>query len=156
VRTATPTPAPAADLWIYRDALLSPWQSWSWSAKVYFNDTSKKYAGTRSIKVVQNAWGALSLENGPGGLDPSRYSAVSFAVNGGASGIRLGVMLEDAASDAFPEIDLGNIPANTWRVVSVPMSQLNPAGKAFDRVDIQHIGNAGRTYWVDELKLVGK
>ena len=149
----------STDTWIYRNALLSPWSSYSWGAKVFFNDTSQPYNGARSIKVVQKAWGALSLHSGLGGasieLDPSRFSAVSFVVNGGSSGMHLGVMLEDDAGHSFPEIDLGWMPANTWVKVSVPMSQLDPLGRVFDRVDIQHIGNVGRTYWVDDIDLVG-
>lgn len=66
------------------------------------------------------------------------------------------MLLEDDARDAFPEIDLGMVPVNTWVKVSVPMSQLNLSGRIFHRVDIQHIGNTGATYWVDDLKLVGR
>jgi chitinase len=154
IPTATPTPAPAGDNWLYHDSLLSPWVSWSWSASINFADTTRKQSGSRSIKVAQSAWGALSLHSGNGtsiGLDPARYSAVEFWINGGGSGIHLGVRLEDDSNSAYPVVDLGNVPANTWVKKSVPISALDPQKTVFHRIDIMHYASGSRTYWVDEL-----
>jgi chitinase len=159
--TPPPTPAPASaagtDPWIYRDALSSTWANYSWGATISFDDDSRLYAGTRAIKVEQKARGALSLHSGNSvsvGVDPKRYAAVTFAVNGGPAGVRLGIVLGDDERHTFPKIDLGRVPANTWVEMSVPMSQLNPKRRVFHRVDIRSLGNVARTFWVDELELL--
>jgi len=163
--TATPTPvlaptaAPAPDNWLYRESLVSPWVNWSWSASINFNDTSAKYAGSRAIRIAQGSWGALSLHSGGGagiGLDPARYSAVEFWVNGGTSGIHLAVLLEDDTGYKYPVIDMGNVPANTWVKKSVPLTTLNPTKRVFHRIDIMHYATGSRTFWVDELVVRGR
>ena len=159
--TATPTPTPSAtaDNWLYHESLLSPWVNWSWSATIKFGDTTRAYAGSRSIKVAQSAWGALSLHSGSGagiGLDPTRYSAVEFWINGGTSGIHLGVLLEDDSGYKYSVVDLGNVPANTWVKKSVPLSVLDPTNRVFHRVDIMHYASGSRTFWVDELVVRGR
>jgi chitinase len=157
--TPTPTPASTSDLWMFRDALSSPWINASWSATVDFANASPIFAGTRSIKVVETGWGALSLHNGAWGatqeLDPSRYQGVEFQVYSGASGFNLSVRLENDAKYAFPEVVVGTIATNQWIRVSVPMSQLNPTGQLFDRLDIRDYSGTSRTYYVDELRFVG-
>ena len=156
----TPTPTPAAALWVYQDALAAPWINASWKATVRFNNTSPVYAGTRSIKVVESGWGALSVQNGSWSatkeIDPSVYSSVEFQVYSGSAGFNLAVRLERDSGVSFPEIVVGILPTKQWIKVSVPMSQLNPGGQLFDRLDIRDYSGTSRTYFVDSLRLVGK
>ena len=155
---ATPTPA-ASDIPIYQDALASPWINASWSATIDFNNSSPVYSGTRSIKVAETGWGALSVHNGPWtatrAIDPARYQSVLFRIYT-ASSFTVGVRLENDARVAFPEVVFGTVPSNQWVLVTVPISQLDPSGVPFDRVDIADHNGITRTYFVDELRLIAK
>jgi hypothetical protein len=155
---ATPTPS-AADLVIYQDALASPWIDASWSATIDYSNASPVFAGPRSIKVAETGWGALSVHNGPWtatrSIDPTRYQSVQFRLYSPASFV-VGVRLENDARATFPEVPWGTVPANQWVLVSVPIAQLDPNGIPFDRVDIEDHDGITRTYYVDELRLVGK
>jgi len=68
------------------------------------------YSGTRSIKVAETGWGALSVHNGPWtatrAIDPARYQSVQFRIYT-ASSFTVGVRLENDARAAFPEVVFG-------------------------------------------------
>jgi hypothetical protein len=153
--------APAAPaLNIYTDALQSPWINNSWSATVAFNSTAQKYDGTSAISVTQNAWGALSLHSGnwsgSTGITPALYQSLDFVVYGGPSGASISAMVENDAGASFPQIKCGFVAANTWTVISVPVSQLDPGNLVFHRIDIMEISGVTRTYSVDNIRLVDK
>jgi Polysaccharide deacetylase len=159
--TVTPTPTPsAADLVIYRDALAAPWINVSWSATINFANTSPTFSGTRSIRVDETGWGALSVHDGPWSatqpLDPTRYQALDFQVFTASTGFKVSIRLENDAHATFPEIVFGTVPANQWTHVTIPLSQLDPAGTRFDRIDIRDYTGTSRTYFVDELKFIAK
>jgi hypothetical protein len=147
-------------LWIYQESLSAPWINASWSATVTFNSTQKPFAGTRSIKVVESGWGALSLHDGDWAatqsLDPSRYQSLEFQVFCASAGFNLAVRLENDAKASFPEIVFGTIPKSKWTKVSVPISQLDPNAQLFDRLDVRDYGGKNRTYFVDNVRFVGK
>ena len=155
---ATPTPS-AADIPVYQDALASPWINASWSATIDFANASPVFSGTRSIKIAETGWGALSLHDGSWSatqpIDPARYQSVQFRLFT-ASSFTVGVRLENDAHAAFPEVVFGTVPANQWVLVTVPIAALDPNGVAFDRVDIADHNGVTRTYYVDELRLIGK
>jgi hypothetical protein len=157
----TPTPTPyAADVVVFADALASPWINASWSATVGFANTTPVFSGSRSVRVDETGWGALSLHSGSWSAtqhrDPALFRAVEFEVFTASTGFKVSVRLENDAKASFPEIVFGTIPANQWTRVSVPMSQLDPAGTPFDRVDVRDYTGTTRTYYVDDLKLVGR
>ncbi|MEA2626804.1 MAG: hypothetical protein QOD06_2849 [Candidatus Binatota bacterium] len=154
-----PTPAPNADEWVYQDFLSPPWTDESWSTTVNFQNTSPVFRGTRSIKVVETGWGALSLHKGawgsPKSIDPRNVQALQVVVHGGTSGFTVAGRLENEAGDVFPEVVLGTIPANQWVSLSASMARLNPSAKLFDRFDIYDRNGIDRTYYVDDVLLVG-
>jgi hypothetical protein len=145
---------------VYQDALAAPWIDSSWSATIDYNNASPVFSGTRSIKVAENAWGALSIHRGNWGatqpITPSLYRSFDFQVFSGSGGFSLSVRLENDAGFVFPEVVVGTIPLNQWVTVSVPMTQLDPAGQPFDRVDIADHNGTTRTYFVDAVRFVGK
>lgn len=145
---------------MYRDARVAPWIDSSWSATIDYNNSSPVFAGTRSVKVVETGWGALSVHSGNWGatqpLNPGAYQGVAFQVYSTTAGFNPYVRLENDAANAFPAVVFGTIPVNQWTSVFVPMSQLDPAARPFDRLDIGDNNGANRTYFVDELRLVGK
>jgi len=154
-------PSPAGqDLWVYQDALNSPWIDVSYTATNDFSNTQPVYAGTRSIKVTQGSWGALSLHSGKWGqtvpINPSLYSGLEFAINGGPAGIKLSVGFNNDAGYSSTPVIYGNIPANQWVLVSVPMSQFDPANQLIDRLVIQDINGASSViYYVDNIRFFG-
>jgi hypothetical protein len=73
-----------------------------------------------------------------------------------STGFKVSARLENDASATFPEIVFGTVPVNQWTHVTIPLSQLDPAGTRFDRIDIRDYAGTSRTYFVDELKLIAK
>ena len=124
-----------------------------------YSSAEQKYAGATSIKVVQNAWGGLSVHNGTWaasvGINPALYSRFEFAINGGTTGGSIAVMFENDQGSSFPKVNYGTIPANQWVVISLPMSQLDPGNQTIHRVDIMEMSGTTRTYYVDNVRLVG-
>lgn len=158
--TRTPTPAVAADLWVYQDSLAPPWINVSWSATVDLANPSPVFRGTRSIKVAETGWGALSVHSGTWSktqaIDPARYQSVAFQVYSPTTGFKLSVRLENGANDLFPEVLVGTMPVSQWVAISVPIDQLDPTGKLFDRIDVRDYGGVTRTYYVDDFRLIGR
>jgi len=132
----------------------------SWSATINFANTSPTFSGARSIRIDETGWGALSIHDGPWtatqSLDPARYQAVDFQVFTTSSGFKISVRCENDAKATFPEIVFGTVPPNQWTHVTIPVSQLDPAGTRFDRMDIRDYTGTSRTYFVDELRLIAK
>jgi hypothetical protein len=156
---ATPTAPSSADLLVYGDALVPPWNNASWSASVAYGNTMPTFSGRNSIRVVESGWGALSVRRGKKGappLDPSLYRSLDFEVYSSTAGFNLAVRLESDSGPAFPEIVVGVIPVNQWVKISVPIADLDPNGTGFNRLDVRDYGGANRTYYVDDLRLVGR
>jgi lysophospholipase L1-like esterase len=147
------------DLWVYQEALASPWINASWAATITFGSAEQAYAGSNSIKVVQSSGGALSLHNGYWNaavpINPMLYSGVEFAIHGGASGLTISVLCQSDSGTSFPWVSCGTVAANTWQVISVPMSQLSPSNRTFDRFDILERSSTSKTYYVDNLRFIG-
>lgn len=158
VTVANSVPAPSADNTVYDDALKSPWINSSWTATVTFNSTEQKTSGSSSIKVDQGAWGGLRFHNGAWGsaiaIDPSKYSAVSFAIHGGSVGISLGVFLANDQGQSFPAVKYVWVGANQWKTMTFAMSQLNPNNQTVHSLVIQDMSGRARTYYVDDIKFV--
>ncbi len=156
----TPTPTGAASTIVYADALASPWVNASWSSTVSFANASPVFSGTSSIRVDETGWGAFSVHSGSWTQtqhrNPSLYSSVQFRVYTTTSGFNVAVRFEDDSRTSFPEVAIGAIPANQWVLVSVPITQLDPAGIPFDRLDVRDYGGVTRTYFIDDLQLVNR
>jgi hypothetical protein len=126
---------------------------------VTFNSTTQHYAGTKSVKVVQKVNGGLSVHSGQWNstvaINPASYSALAFAVYGGSSSLTLTVLLANDAGYSFPSVSGYTVPANTWKIINVPMSKLDPNMVSFDRLDFMERSSAAKTYYVDNLRLIG-
>lgn len=151
--TATP---PASSLVVYEDVLSTPWINASWNATVAFSSTEKAFSGPASIKVVQNAWGALRLHSGPWGqpsdVSGSLYDKLEFAVYGGSVGVSIGVYLENDLGQSFPSVQYQWVNANQWKQFAIPMSILNPGKQVVHRIVIQDLSGRQRTYFVDRIR----
>lgn len=144
------------DLIIYDDALSSPWINASWSATVDYGSTEEIQSGTSTIKVsLRSAWGALSLHHGnwgSPGVNSSSYQSFGFFVYSPTSATTLSVFFENDQGQSFPQVNPGQIIADSWVEVSIPMSQLNPSGLTVNRIAIQDISGQRRTFYIDNVR----
>lgn len=143
---------------IYGDTLSAPWINVSYNATVNLFNTSPVYSGNNSIEVVSNPWGALCLHDGNWGvstcLDCSGYDSVSFRVLA-TKKTSFSVFLQNDSNQTFPSVSTPSIPAGQWILVTVPLAKLNPAGCKVQGIAIMDNSGAKRTYYVDDLELVG-
>ncbi len=156
--TGSSTSVATSTLPVYNDALLTPWINTSWSSTVNFSSTEQAYqSSSNSVKVVQNAWGAFSLHDGNWGsntsVDIQSYNAVQFAVFS-STNIALNVLLENDGGSSFPTIDYGSVAANTWTIITIPLSQLNPNNNVIERLDILETSGVQKTYYVDNISFI--
>ena len=156
VSNETTPPAPQNSLTVFDDALQTPWINASWSASITFGSTEKAFDGSSSIKVVQNAWGALRVHSGPWGnqvdVDGAQYENLEFSVFGGSVGVSIGVYFENDKGQSFPPLRYQWVQANQWRSFTIPMETLNPKKQAIHRVVIQDLSGRQRTFYVDQLR----
>lgn len=155
VTVSNATPLPSSQ-YVYDEDLLTPWINASWNAAVQFNATEQHFTGTRAIKVTQGAWGALRLHSGPWGnpvdINTSGFDKFEFVIHGGVNGISLGVFFENDLNQSFPAVRYIWVPANQWKIISLPISQLNPNGHIVHRIVIQDLSGRQKTYYVDDVR----
>ncbi|MDI6820666.1 MAG: Ig-like domain-containing protein [Patescibacteria group bacterium] len=151
--TVTYSTSPITETQIYEDSLLNPWVDFSYTSTRDYANSEQVYSGTKSIKVTQGAYGALAFRN-PTAISSTTYSKVKFAIYGESSGLIMDVRLRNDASGTFPRVRTQNIPANTWIVIEIPMSQLNPNNLAFNSLSIEERSGIEKTFYVDEVKLI--
>lgn len=149
-------PPPTSDLWVYQDALLTPWADYSWGAINVPLSTEHVYAGSFAMKSTQTAWGAISAYSSTG-VNPSQYSSMAFLVYPTTAGLGLYIFLEsDQQSAALPSVIISSssLPLNQWTVISIPLSQLDPTNLPINRINIQNSGGTP-TFFLDNLRFVG-
>lgn len=150
---------PAPTIVVYDDAIPDPWIDTSWGVSYNVNNTAQVYSGSKSIRLNQDSWGAFRLHSGEWGetipIAPELYQTLDMMVNGGPQGVLLNIYLGNDQDQEFPSVLFGQVPANQWSSVSIPMSQLNPAGYPFDIIGIQDFtGNSSVRYHLDDVKFV--
>jgi glucose/arabinose dehydrogenase len=143
---------------IYDDALASGWENWSWGSAVSLAD-GLAYAGTHSIKVAyQSAWAGLYLHS-TNGFNTNGKTSLSFAVNGGANGANLQVYTYDANGTPSSAKNLssyitGGVTANTWKQVTIPLSDIGAQNKVITGIVIQDAsGSGGASVNVDSVQM---
>lgn len=153
------------DALLFDDGLDPAFQSWSFDAAVDFAASSPTYGGSaRAIAVTYQPgnWGALWLVRPGGDIDLSGYTAIRFAVHGGATGgqairVQAGSGVNYPAANEVPLNHYlpGGPVANEWRVVTIPLSDLNLAGGSLGSIALQSSVNSGQpTFHLDDLRLV--
>lgn len=156
--TAAPPPPPTSDLWIYQDALRSPWVDASWFSTNTLSSDETVFEGSAAIKTIENPWGALRLRSGSWNskvdVNTGAYRRVEFAVYSVQSGITLNVGFHNDMAGVFPSATY-YVPGNQWVVVSFPIAQLNPNGLVINDLTIQNFTASIRTFFVDKVRLVG-
>jgi alpha-N-arabinofuranosidase len=163
IPAATSQALPSTDLVVIGDALGPGWDdNWSWNTAHVFQ-TATVYAGSAAVAVsYDQGWAGYSIHHDP--IGGSLYTALDLYIHGGAGGgQQIQVMLEDPNNQVIAPavpldgyIDGGGVMANTWRHARVPLSDLNPAGVTWTRIDLQDAsGHAQPTLYLDEMRLIG-
>ena len=139
----------ATDVTIYSEALVAPWEDYSYDTTVDFaNNTA--YQGTEGIAITHTAaYGAFSVYT-PSALTASDYLSVAFWAYGAAGGSPITVSLGDSPT-TFYEI---TIPAGVWTYYAVLLTDLgSPA--TVERINWQdNSGAAQATYYLDEIEVL--
>ena len=147
---------------IYSDSLATGWEDWSWNATVHMAAVDRVHAGTRSISVTLGAWGALSLRRPS--IASGSYRWLEFYVRGASAQEPMLKVFFHAADDRellhvpvndCRHIENGTIEADGWKLVRIPLEDLNPMGADVARLNIQDAsGEAGSQLWIDDIRLV--
>ena len=149
----------------YSDALGLGWQDWSWDCNRNFESATSVYRGKYAINVSFEPWGGLSFAN-PEGVNTDRYDSLEFYINGGErGGQQLRLSLTDDKGNELPSsggisinnpkyIDDGIISAKAWKLVSVPLEDLNATNTKIIKINIMdNIGHAQPTLYIDDVML---
>jgi hypothetical protein len=149
-----------ADQIIYDDSLENGWQNWGY-AELNYSNTSPIHSGSDSISVtITNAWEGIQIWHLD--QDSTPYSSINFWLNGAASGgqhLQVYGLLDAGGTNNFaasPRFQLSPLPANSWKLYSVPLSQLDVANQAnFTGFVIQDaLGATQPTFYVDDISLM--
>lgn len=139
----------AVDVPVYIDALVAPWENYSYGSNVDFA-SDNFYLGSKGLAVTYTeAFGALSLHH-PTALNSADYRSISFWAYGAAGDTTITLSLGDAPT-VFVEITL---PADTWSYHNVLLSELGvPA--TFQRINWQdNTGAPQPTYYLDHINIL--
>jgi hypothetical protein len=146
-----------ADQIIYDDALENGWANWSW-ATVNLANTSPVHSGSYSISVTASNtpgnWQALYLNISA--MNTSGFTNLTFWINGGTGGQAVQVQGILGGTAQTPGVQIGPLPTNLWRQVTLSMSALGVANQAnFTGFWIQAEGSSTiPTFYVDDISLV--
>ncbi|MBS2027022.1 MAG: hypothetical protein JST54_03875 [Deltaproteobacteria bacterium] len=151
----TTTPPSSGGVWIYRDAMVSPWTDQSWAAHNLSN-TSPVAAGSYSISTTMGAWQALDFATT---FSTSGHQNLVLAVNGGPSGGGVALRARALVNGTWqlgtalgPTCAGGAVKANAWVTCTVPLSTLAPANSTISAIAIQEdSGKTLPTLYFDEI-----
>lgn len=113
---------------VYTDTLVNNWQNWSWCG---LDLDSKDYvhSGAASAKITYTAgYQGFYLHCDP--IATAAYTNLTFWINGGATNGRSltisGIISNNSQGNVAltPYIVGGSVAANTWRLVTVPLSAI--------------------------------
>lgn len=151
----------AGDYIVYDDAPQNNFADWSWTQRD-LNNAAPVYAGSKSIRVTFDAgWNGLWLVNQGAGIDTSGYTALRFAIHGGATGGQTMWVLAGSGTN-FPSsgVELnayltGGPTPNQWRLVTIPLSALGMQNATLNNIAWQNNqALAQPTFYLDSVELV--
>ncbi len=145
---------------VYTDSLVGGFQDWGWATHNYAN-TSPVHSGADSVSVTIATANYDGLQIYHPDMDSTPYAAISFWINGGASGgqkLQVYGLLHVGANpnaNAPGSYSLGSLQTNVWQQFTVPLSAIGVANKSnFTGFVIQSsIGAVQPTFYVDDIQL---
>jgi len=137
---------------VFSDNLMEGWQNYSW-ATVSFSNTSPTHTGSASIAVTAKGYEAVSFHHSA--LNTAAYQTLRFWINGGTAGGQPLQVNGLRAGKAQTAVVLSALQANTWNLVTIPLSDLGVANVSdFDGFWIQSTsGTTLPTFYVDDVDL---
>jgi hypothetical protein len=160
IRTPLPTSTPMLSIEpgyvIYDDALAVGWQASPNDAEANLNSTTLVYQGSKAIEINARGWGALALSYKQP-VDTSGYNELVFHVNpAGTNNLNFSITIfnqEKSVNYVFlvDYLDGKPLQPNEWRMIIIPLSDLNPDGAAFDRIFVQNESDEPATFYLDEM-----
>jgi endoglucanase len=143
----------------YTDALASGWVNWSWNSNVNFSNTNPVNQGSNAISFTPTGgYGGLYIHSEQGS-DTTPYLALTFAAQASANGQTYAVGVYDTNNQMLHApiaLDTygGQPVAGSWKVYTIPLSDLNASNKTIKGVMIQDTsGKTGQTLFIDQLGL---
>jgi hypothetical protein len=139
---------------IYLEALSSDWQDWSWGGSVVIADTTRAYAGTRSIKVNSTAgYGAFSARKGTA-QSTAGYSKLRFYLYTPTSSRSFSVQTQTTDTGGAGTAVTINSAANAWKEIIIPLSSLGNPG-SIKKINIKNFSaSAIGNHWIDNIELI--
>jgi hypothetical protein len=143
---------------VYDDSLQSGWENWSWDSSVTFDHTNPVYAGSHAIAfTANNAWAGLYLHSDTP-VDTTGYSYLQFAFYATQANQKYSVVLHDANYNILGNpvsLDAYGAPtANSWKVYSIPLSDLHAANQHISGIVLQEAkGQAQPVVYIDAVAL---
>ena len=137
---------------VFSDAPQNGWQNWSWAATV--SAAQPVHSGAASLKVTAGAWQAVYFHHDP--RSAALFTNISFWINGGTSGGQLLQVQGELDGQGQTAVAIPALAANTWKFVSVPLSQLGLTDQPnFDGVWVQdRSGTTQPAFFIDDVLLV--
>lgn len=142
---------------VYTDALKNGWVPYGY-ATINYGSVAPVHSGAGSISVSAGAGEALYLHHQS--FNTRLYTALTFWIHGGPDGGQALRVQATRYQNAQTQVPLDPLPANAWRQVSIPLSQLGVAGYAdagqnvMDGFWIQDAsGKGAATFYVDDVAL---
>lgn len=143
----------------YTDSLASGWLNWSWNSNVNFSNSSPVYQGSNAISFTPTAgYGGFYIHSDQG-IDTTPYLALTFAAQASGNGQTYAVAVYDSNNQQLhAPIALDNYGgqpvSNSWKVYTIPFSDLNATGKTIKGIMIQDTtGKTGQTLYLDQVGL---
>lgn len=145
--------------WFYTDALASGWMNWSWNSNINFTNSSPVYQGSNAISYTPTAgYGGFYIHSDQG-ISTSPYLALTFAARASTNGQTYAVAVYDSNNQQLhAPVALDNYGgqpvSGSWKVYTVPLSDLNASSQTIKGVMIQDTtGKTGQTLYIDQVGL---
>ena len=149
------TNATSAPLVIYGDALASGWVQNGWTYSVDLANASPVHGGTHSIAVTFIGSSGFGPYYNGAAFSTANYSALSFWLNGGATGGQnLGMQICRAGA-VVQTLTLAPLPANTWTNIVLPLSSIGIANVTNFNCFRFTSSAAVPVFYLDDVQLTG-
>lgn len=157
-------PAQSEDnqLIIYRGALATDWEDWSWDSTAALTTSKEAEDEKTSISLTMHPWGAFSLHHP--GLDTTPYQWLEFYVHTGKN-TQLLVSFSDASDRELPRrialpdpkyTEDGKPSAGRWQRVRIPIAEMAARNTTITRLNIKNNSDQHPpVFFIDEISLSG-
>lgn len=151
----------AQNLIIYNGQLSPEFSNWSWNSTVNFSTTNSVYQGSDTISYTPtSAYGGLYLHT-DAGIATAPYQNLTFAAQASGNGQIYAVGAYDTNNQLLHTVSLnsygGQPVQGSWKVYTIPLQDLNAAGKTIKGIMIQDAsGTTQNTLFIGQVALTGQ